>query len=64
MQNDTDTDIIINNKEEISKYIEELSEIERKMINIAEEILGSSFNISRSLGFIEWKNKNKKNKYN
>jgi len=59
MQNDTDTDIIIdNNKEEISKYIEELSEIERKMINIAEEILGSSFNISRSLGFIEWKNKN------
>ena len=62
MQNDTDTDIIINNKEEISKYIEELSEIERKMINIAEEILGSSFNISRSLGFIEWKNK--KNKYN
>jgi len=59
MQNDTDTDIIIdNNKKEISKYIEELSEIERKMINIAEEILGSSFNISRSLGFIEWKNKN------
>ena len=59
MQNDTDTYIIIdNNKKEISKYIEELSEIERKMINIAEEILGSSFNISRSLGFIEWKNKN------
>lgn len=43
---------------EINKYLEQTSEIERKIIKIAEDTLGSSFNINRSLGFIEWKNKN------
>jgi hypothetical protein len=56
MLNDTDTNIIINDKDERTKYLEELSEIERKVIIIGEEVLGSSFNIGRSLGFIKWKN--------
>lgn len=56
MINNNDTNIITDNNEEITKYLEELSEIERKIIIIGKEVLGSSFNISRSLGFIKWKN--------
>jgi hypothetical protein len=39
----------------IDKYIEQLSDTEKNMIKIAEQTLGSSFNISRSLGYIKWK---------
>jgi hypothetical protein len=36
-------------------YISQMSVIERKAFEIAKEHLGSSFNIDRSIGFIEWK---------
>jgi hypothetical protein len=40
------------------EYIESLSDEERMVIKIAEEILKSSFDISSSIGFLEWlKNK-------
>jgi hypothetical protein len=36
-------------------YISQMTVIERKAFEIAKEHLGSSFNIDRSIGFIEWK---------
>ena len=42
---------------EIIKYLEQLSNIEKKIIKKAEEVLETSFNIERSIGFIEWKKK-------
>jgi len=42
---------------DIQQYLEQISETERKIIEIAKTTLGNSFNIYRSLGFIEWKNK-------
>jgi len=42
---------------DIRQYLEQISETEREMIEIAKTTLGSSFNIYRSLGFIAWKNK-------
>ena len=38
------------------KYIEQLSEKEKKILNKAKEILGSSFDINKSIGFQEWIN--------
>ena len=43
-----------NNEEE--KYIKSLSEREHKAYIIAKEHLGSSFDLKKSIGFIEWKN--------
>ena len=42
---------------DIQQYLEQISETEGEMIEIAKTTLGSSFNIYRSLGFIAWKNK-------
>lgn len=36
-------------------YISQMTCIEKKAFEIAKEHLGSSFNIDRSIGFIEWK---------
>jgi hypothetical protein len=36
-------------------YISQMTTIEKKAFEIAKEHLGSSFNIDRSIGFIEWK---------
>jgi hypothetical protein len=36
-------------------YIAQMNSIEKKAFEIAKEHLGSSFNIDRSIGFIEWK---------
>jgi hypothetical protein len=47
--NDVDVDI--------KKYIDQLSDKERKVYNIAKEHLGTSFNILKSVGYINWKNK-------
>ena len=40
---------------EIIQYLEQLSDIEKNIAKRAEEVLESSFNIERSIGFIEWK---------
>ena len=43
------------NKNDIVKqYIEGLSEIERVTMEIAQKNLKTSFDIEKSLGFIEW----------
>lgn len=44
----------------IKEYLEQLSESEKKVLKIAENILETSFNIEKSIGFLEWKSKNSK----
>lgn len=46
-------------KEIIDKYISTLSSIEIKTMKIAEEDLKTSFDIEKSIGFLNWVNKNK-----
>jgi len=48
--------------DEVKAYIQSLTEIERETLHIAEQQLGSSFNIKKSIGFKKWKDK--KNKSN
>ena len=46
-------------KEDIDKYIKSLTDIEKKAYEIAKEHLGSSFDITKSIGFLKWIKKNK-----
>ena len=41
-------------KDSINKYIQQLSEQEKIILKIAQEHLGSSFNIKKSIGYINW----------
>ena len=41
-------------KETIDKYLASLNEIEKVALKIAQEDLGSSFNIEKSIGFLKW----------
>ena len=36
------------------KYIEQLSDVEKKILKIAQDHLETSFNVRRSIGFKEW----------
>lgn len=47
----------INMEELIDEYIEQLTEQERLVLEIAKNHLESSFDIIKSIGFMEWKNK-------
>jgi len=53
------TKIIMDNNKDptITEYLSTLNEIEIKTLKIAQDHLGSSFNIKKSIGFINWKNK-------
>ena len=42
-------------KELIVNYLKQLDKIERQAYTIGKEYLGSSFNIIKSNGFIDWK---------
>ena len=42
-------------QEQIDEYIEQLTEIEKIVYEIAIEHLGSSFDLTKSIGFITWK---------
>jgi hypothetical protein len=42
---------------DIYEYLSQLDDIHRKAYEIAYDHLGTSFNIARSNGFKEWKNK-------
>jgi hypothetical protein len=44
-------------RDSVRTYLEQLSEKERLACLIAKDHLGSSFNILRSVGYIEWKTK-------
>jgi hypothetical protein len=46
-------------KKNIIDYIEQLDEIEKKAYRIGKIHLGSSFNVVKSNGFIEWKKSKK-----
>ena len=46
------------NNDAITKYILHLTEKEKIALKIAEEYLGTSFNIQKSIGFIKWINDN------
>jgi len=46
-------------RELITKYLESLSEKERKAYEIARSHLGMSFQIEKSNGFIKWMGSNK-----
>lgn len=48
-QNETETDILV------QQYIDQLTPLEKKACQIAKEELKTSFNLSRSNGFIAWK---------
>ena len=41
---------------EIQNYITQLNDVEKKILNTAHKMLGSSFDIVKSIGFLEWKN--------
>jgi transcriptional regulator CtsR len=43
--------------DEIEEYLAQLTEQERVVLEIAKAHLGSSFDISKSIGFLEWKKK-------
>ena len=46
-------------KEVIDRYIGSLTDIQKKAYEIAKEHLGSSFDITKSIGFLKWIEKNK-----
>jgi len=47
-------------RDSVREYLEQLSEKERLACIIAKDHLGSSFNILRSVGYLEWKAKTSK----
>jgi hypothetical protein len=42
-------------REDVQSYLNQLSDIEKIACNIAKDHLGSSFNLTESNGFLEWK---------
>lgn len=50
-----------NKNDEITRYIAQFNDQQLKAYNLAKNHLGSSFNIYKSNGFIEWKKTNKVN---
>jgi len=48
------TTTTMSNKE-IESYLNSLNDLENKTIDIAKSHLGTSFNIKKSIGFIQWK---------
>lgn len=46
-------------QEIINKYMNSLNELQKVALKIAKEDLGSSFNIEKSIGFLNWIKKNK-----
>ena len=45
-----------NDEELVKKYIEQLSEQEKIVLKIAQDHLGSSFDMTKSIGYINWLN--------
>ena len=43
--------------DKVEQYIAQLDDMQRKAMEIAKSHLGTSFNIKRSNGFIEWQKK-------
>jgi hypothetical protein len=47
---------------EVNNYITSLSKEEKKTLEIAKSHLGTSFNMNKSIGFIQWQQANSKEK--
>ena len=45
-----------NDEELVKKYIEQLNEQEKIVLKIAQDHLGSSFDMIKSIGYINWLN--------
>ena len=43
----------------LKRYLDTLNDIEKIALQIAKEDLGTSFNIEKSIGFLNWIKKNK-----
>jgi hypothetical protein len=39
---------------QVAKYIAQLSDVEKRILKIAQDHLETSFNIKKSIGFKEW----------
>jgi hypothetical protein len=46
-------------KNELVNYLKQLNKIEKQAYKIGKEHLGSSFNVIKSNGFVDWKKNNK-----
>jgi len=46
-------------QESVKQYLHQMNEKERKAYGIAKEHLGTSFHIVKSVGYLEWKAKQK-----
>jgi len=46
-------------QEIINNYLKSLNDFEKKAYEIAKDHLGSSFDITKSIGFLKWIKKNK-----
>jgi len=46
-------------EDSVHKYIDQLSEQEKLILKIEQDHLGSSFNIKKSIGYIQWINNQK-----
>ena len=57
MQNDNDN----NNDKILNIYIDSLTDIEKKGLKIAEQQLGTSFDIKKSIGYLEFLKNRKSN---
>jgi len=57
MQNDNDN----NNDKILNIYIDSLTHIEKKGLKIAEQQLGTSFDIKKSIGYLEFLKNRKSN---
>jgi hypothetical protein len=48
----------IPDEEKMQEYLKTLTEDEKKVIQIAKKCLESSFDITKSIGYLKWKAKN------
>lgn len=48
-------------EQEINEYVEQLTEQEKMVLEIAKKHLGTSFDIVKSIGFKKWISDNKSN---
>ena len=46
-------------KRDMEAYVLQLDEDEKKVLAIAQQHLGTSFDMAKSIGFLEWRKKNK-----
>ena len=51
-----------NEDKDIQEFLKSLNEKEKIALRIAKDILGTTFNMKKSIGYIKWKKKKEENK--